>query len=265
VNSNISIVLVGTQTPGNIGTTARAMKNFGFSKLLLIDPPELDRNGEAYGFAGQARVDILPNRQIVSFNHIVENYHTIAFTAVTNQSGAEHVRFPFINSKDLLDEISKSSNPVALVFGRESTGLTNKELEKLDRICSIPASSLYPTLNLGQAVTIVLYELSSLTLTQTQHPDQSEDMAQSEELEDFFAHFSSLLSALSYPVHKHKKTMLLIRRIFGRANPTSRELTTLRGVFRRAIRRSNNNFSKFNPLRIVITHLRSFINFFFKN
>ena len=240
MDPDISIVLVGVQTPGNIGTAARAMKNFGFSKLLLVDPPALSRDGDAYGFAGQAREDILPNHKIVSFDHVVENYHTVAFTAITNQSGAKHMRFPFLTTRDILDEVSQLSGPIALVFGRERIGLTNVEIAKLDRICSIPASSLYPTLNLGQAVTVVLYELGPLSLFESQHPNLEPDLATPLELEDFYAHFSSLLTALDYPSQKHKKTLRLIRRVFGRAHPTSRELTTLRGVFRRTIRNASS-------------------------
>lgn len=240
---DISIVLVGAQTPGNIGTAARAMKNFGFSKLLLVDPPHLSRDGDAYGFAGRARDDILPNHKIVSFDYVVENYHTIAFTAITNQSGSKHMRFPFLTTRDILDEISQLSGSVALVFGRERIGLTNVEIAKLDRICSIPASSDYPTLNLGQAVTVALYELSPLSLSEFHHPDLESDLATPSELEDFYAHFSSLLSALDYPSQKHGKTLRLIRRVFGRTHPTSRELNTLRGVFRRTIRNASHTTS----------------------
>ena len=240
MDPDISIVLVGAQTPGNIGTAARAMKNFGFSKLLLVDPPILSRDGDAYGFAGQARDDILPNRKIVSFDHIVENYHTIAFTAITNQSGSKHMRFPFLTTQNLLQEVSKSSGPIALVFGRERIGLTNNEIAKLDQICSIPASPIYPTLNLGQAVTIVLYELSPLYLSESQHPDPKPNLATPLELENFYTHFSSLLLTLNYPSHKYDKTLRLIRRVFGRIHPTSRELTTLRGVFKSAILHANS-------------------------
>ncbi|MEF8901009.1 MAG: TrmH family RNA methyltransferase, partial [Halovenus sp.] len=57
----IAVAIVDAETPGNVGTVARSMKNFGLSDLLLVDPPALDPDGEAYGFAGQAREDVLPN------------------------------------------------------------------------------------------------------------------------------------------------------------------------------------------------------------
>lgn len=234
----IAVAVVGANTPGNIGTIARAMKNFGFSKLLLVDPPPLDPDGEAYGFAGHAREDILPNARTVSFAHIVDSYHTIGFTAITNESGANHVRFPFLTPKELAADLDATGD-IALVFGRERVGLTNDELARLDEICSIPATADYPTLNLGQAATIALYELAGLDLADSQHPDRDRSLADPAEVEAFHDHVSSFLTALEYPEEKHDKTMRLIRRFVGRARPTGREITTLRGILRRASRHRN--------------------------
>lgn len=234
----IAVAVVGAETPGNVGTIARAMKNFGFSTLLLIDPPPLDPDGEAYGFAGRARDDILPNARSITFDELVTTYHTVGFTAITNESGANHVRFPFTTPREFAATFEHTGDS-ALVFGRERIGLTNDELARVDEICSIPANDDYPTLNLGQAATIVLYELRSIGLEDTQHPDRDLDFATPEEVEAFHAHFASFLTELDYPAEKHDKTMRLIRRLIGRAHPTGRELTTLRGILRRATRQRN--------------------------
>lgn len=234
----IAVAVVGAETPGNVGTVARAMKNFGFSTLLLIDPPPLDPNGEAYGFAGHARDDILPNATTISFDDLVRTYHTVGFTAITNESAASHVRFPFTTPHELAGNLDTAGD-VALVFGRERIGLTNDELARVDEICSIPANADYPTLNLGQAATIALYELRSIGLEDTQHPDRDAHLAAPEDVEAFHDHFASFLTELEYPAEKHDKTMRLVRRLIGRARPTGRELTTLRGILRRATRHRN--------------------------
>lgn len=231
----IAVAVVGADTPGNIGTIARAMKNFGFTDLLLIDPPPLDPDGEAYGFAGQAREDILPNAQTLQFDDLVRQYHTIGFTAITNETAANHVRFPFHTPRELATNIDATAD-TALVFGRERVGLSNTELAQLDEICSIPANPAYPTLNLGQAATIALYELRSIPLEATHHPDRKPHRATPAEIEAFHEHFAAFLHDLEYPEEKHDKTMRLIRRLIGRARPTGRELTTLRGILRRATR-----------------------------
>lgn len=229
----ITVAAVDVETPGNIGTIARAMKNFGFTELVLVNPPSLDPDGEAYGYAGQARTDVLPNHTTVTFDELTANYHTIGFTAITNQTDANHVRYPFYTPRQLADTLSDSRAQVALVFGRESTGLTNDELAQIDEICSIPAAPNYPVLNLGQAATIALYELRSLTLTDTQHPDAI-NHATPQDLEAFYDHAERFLHTIQYPDVKRDKTMRLIRRLISRAHPTDRELITLRGVLTRA-------------------------------
>lgn len=239
----ISVVVVGAETPGNIGTIARAMKNFGVSDLKLVDPPELHRDGEAYGFAGHAREDVLPNAEMVSFEEIVENYHTIGFTATTNEDARKHVRFPFRTPEELADDLAGIETDVALVFGRERVGLTNEELARIDQICAIPASAEYPVLNLGQAATIALYELRELTMDESQLPDVERERAAEPEIERFYERFDAMLGAVSYPEEKRAKTMRLVRRLVGRAHPTGREITTLHGVLRAIERATQERYS----------------------
>ncbi|WP_135663467.1 RNA methyltransferase [Halorhabdus rudnickae] len=228
----VSVAVVDAQTPGNVGTIARAMKNFGVTDLKLVDPPELDRDGEAYGYAGQAREDILPNAEVVSFREVVENYHTVATTAITNQDATKHVRYPFVTPRELADELREIDSDVCLVFGREDVGLTNEELAEVDQICTIPASAEYPVLNLGQAATIVLYELRDVTVGDTQLPEIT-DRADQPAIEGLHEQFASFLTAIDHPEEKRPKAGRLFRRVIGRAHPTGREVRTLRGLFRR--------------------------------
>lgn len=229
-----AVVVVDAQTPGNVGTIARAMKNFGFSELLLVNPPELDPDGEAYGYAGQARADILPNATETTLEAIHRSYHTVGFTAITNEDGSSHVRYPFKTPAELADSLANRGRKSALVFGREPTGLHNEELAAMDEICAIPADPEYPVLNLGQAATIALYELRTLTLADTQLPDRAESKASPEAIERFHDHVAEFLGEIGHPTEKRAKTQRLIRRLIGRAYPTGRELVTLRGVMRRA-------------------------------
>jgi TrmH family RNA methyltransferase len=234
---DISVAVVDSETPGNVGTIARAMKNFGLSDLLLVDPPPLDPDGEAYGLAGHAREDVLPNATEITFEKLAREYHTIACTATTNEDATEHVRYPAVEPAALVDELRGVDSQVALVFGRESVGLSNEELTELDRICSIPASASYPVLNLGQAATITLYELRSLTVIDTQHPETIHRRADEAEIERLHDQFGEFIEAVGHPEHKQEKTSLLFRRLLGRADPTPREVRTLVGLFRRGSER----------------------------
>ena len=162
---DIAIAVVDAETPGNVGTIARAMKNFGLSELLLVDPPELDPDGEAYGFAGRAREDVLPSATEITFEDLVTNYHTVGTTATTNEDATSHVRYPAIEAEDLADHLREVDASTAIVFGRERVGLTNEELAEMDEVCSIPASAAYPSLNLGQATSAPTSPKSSASTT----------------------------------------------------------------------------------------------------
>ena len=236
-HGEVAVAVVGARTPGNVGTIARAMKNFGLSELLLVDPPPLDPDGEAYGFAGRAREDVLPNATETTLDALVENYYTIGTTATTNEDSRSHVRYPALTPRELPVHLDGLDADVALVFGRERVGLTNEELARLDAICSIPASEAYSSLNLGQAATVVLYELRSLTVEQTQHPEDLHERATEPEIERVYQYFEDYLAAIEYPDPKRDKAVRLLRRVLGRAHPTPREARTLQGLFRRGANR----------------------------
>jgi TrmH family RNA methyltransferase len=246
-----AVAVVDAETPGNVGTIARSMKNFGFRELLLVDPPELDPDGEAYGFAGHAREDVLPGATEVSFDHLVEQYHTVGTTAITNENATKHRRFPFVTPADLRAELAAVRAPTVVVFGREGTGLDNDEIARLDRVCSVPASPDYPVLNLGQAATVVLYELRSLALggadgdgpgdhDHDHLPDVETERASEAEIERLYDRFAALLAAIDHPEEKRAKAGRLLRRLLGRAHPTDREAVTLTGIFRRAAELSSD-------------------------
>ena len=228
------VVVVEPETPGNVGTIARAMKNFGLDDLKLVDPPELEPDGEAYGFAGHAREDVLPNADVVTFDAVVEGYHTVGTTAITGEDDRSHERFPFKTPAELRESLRAVDAPTALVFGREGRGLNNDELRRLDEVCSIPAAADYPVLNLGQAATVLLYELRELTVGETQLPDTAVTRASEAEIERFHGFFESFLTATGQREHRREKNALLMRRLLGRAHPTDREVHSLLGTFRKA-------------------------------
>ncbi|MFB6139622.1 MAG: RNA methyltransferase [Halosimplex sp.] len=230
---SISVAVVDAETSGNVGTIARSMKNFGLSDLYLVDPPEVGPESEAYGFAGHAREDVLPNAREVSLDYLVENFHTVGCTAITNEDERSHTRYPFRTPAELTDSLRGVETDTCVVFGRERVGLTNEEIARLDEVCSIPADDEYPVLNLGQAATVVLYELRELTVAETQLPDPRHQRADERAIEGLHDQFGDLLDAVDHPEEKRGKARRLWRRFVGRAHPTGREAKTLRGLFRR--------------------------------
>lgn len=230
---SISVAVVDAETSGNVGTIARAMKNFGVSDLLLVDPPEIGPGSEAHGFAGRAREDVLANATEVTFDELVDGYHTIGFTALGNPADTKHVRYPVSTPNELVDRLRDIEGETALVFGRERIGLTNDELSRMDELCSIPANPEYSSLNLGQAATVALYELRVLTLSQTQVPEEPHPRAEPEAVEALHERYLALLDRVDYPEERRQKAEIVLRRVLGRGDPTPREIATLHGVLRR--------------------------------
>lgn len=223
------VVLVEPDSVGNVGVVARAMKNFGFTDLLLVDPPRIEAGDEAHGYAGSA-VDVLQDAEITGFDDVVENHHTVGFTAVPGSDPSSHIRYPATAPEQLRDDL-QGVEALALVFGRERVGLTNEELERLDRVATIPANPAYASLNLGQAASIALYELRGLALEETQLPDR--EIADPGEVEEFHELFLGMLRDIGHQEETRHKTERLMRRVLGRADPTPREVRTLKGVVRR--------------------------------
>jgi tRNA (cytidine32/uridine32-2'-O)-methyltransferase len=242
-----AIAVVDAETPGNVGTIARAMKNFELDELLLVDPPELDPDGEAYGFAGRAREDILPNAEEISFDDLVGQYHTVGTTATTNEDPTSHVRYPAVTAAELPEHLRGVDAETAVVFGRERVGLSNDELAAMDQVCSIPASAEYPSLNLGQAATIICYELRTLTVEETQHPEQLHERADQPEIERVHEQFARFLRAIGHPEPKRDKSGRMFRRLLGRAHPTPREARTLQGIFRQGAQRAEKHTEDADP------------------
>ena len=230
---SLSVAVVDAATPGNIGTIARAMKNFGVSDLLLVDPPDIGPGTEAFGFAGRAREDVLQNARELSFDELVAGYHTVAFTSLGNPADTKHVRYPVSTPSELVDRLRTVEGQTALVFGRERIGLRNEELARMDELCTIPANPDYATLNLGQAATIALYELRSLTIEDSQLPEDPHPRAETEAIEALHDRYTSLLDVIEYPEERREKADIVFRRVLGRSDPTEREISTLHGVFKR--------------------------------
>lgn len=221
----IKVVLVEPLGEANIGACARLVKNFGAHELVIVNPPVLGE--QAQMFAMHAR-DVLQQAKLCqSLRDAIQGCTLVVGTTGRMPKGDhEHYRFPLYDVRELHTLIEGSN--IALVFGRESSGLTNEELELCDVVVTIPTSPKYPSLNLSHAVAIVLYELSKLT-------GGVHDLSTVEHREGLIEHLEELLVAVGYPQHKRKKTLRMTRKLLGRAQPTIREVFTLRGIIRRTM------------------------------
>jgi TrmH family RNA methyltransferase len=221
----IDIVLVAPIYEGNVGFAARVMKNFGFDRLVLVDPCPL--GNEANARASHAQ-DLLRQAEVCTIEDVFARSNiVIATTGTVSKSVCHAMRMPFYSPKELRERIQETDGHISILFGRENWGLNNEEVKRSDMICTIPTSDAYPILNLSHAVGVVCYELSNLPLPTIR-------LASPHDLDYLYNHIDRYLDAIHHPAFKRENTMILIRRVLGRANLTTREASTLHGLLRRS-------------------------------
>ena len=238
---DVRVILVEPKLAENIGAVARVMKNFGFRELYLVRPPALTE--KMFWVASHAE-DVLRASTVVSSldDAITGSKLVVGTTAKTGISANRHLRKPLFSPRELVAKVADRGDGevLALLFGPEDRGLLNEELVHCDLVVSIPTSAVYPVLNLSHAVAIVLYELYELQEQQAFEPGSSMQqpaLAAVADKERLFQHVSRFLEEIEYRAHKRTRTMLMLRRLLGRAVLTAREVRTLRGILRSAERK----------------------------
>ncbi|QSZ68041.1 RNA methyltransferase [Methanofollis aquaemaris] len=221
----VEIVLVQPLYEGNVGFAARVMKNFGFTRLVLVDPCEIGNDAVA---RSSHALDVLENAERKSLDEVfAESDLVVATTGELSKSVCTSMRMPYYTPGELREIVGKVDGRVSIIFGRENWGLNNEEVSRCDLICTIPTSEIYPIMNLSHAVAIVCYELAHL-------PRGTYRIAGKTEREALIGHFGTFLAQIDHPDHKRENTLLMLRRILGRTALTTREVSTLHGILRRA-------------------------------
>lgn len=237
--ARIRIVLVGTQHPGNIGSAARAMKTMGLSRLVLV-APETAPNAESYALAAGAD-DVLASA--VTYATLAEAVadctQVYGCTARSRRIALDELA-PRIAAGRVRAE-SDAGGEIAVVFGRERTGLDNDELQLCHAAVHIPANPGYSSLNLAAAVQVLCYELRLAALgdvvdvPQVPAPADAslrrEPPASHAQLEGLFGQLADTLDEIDF--HKGRApeaAMRKLRRVFLRAGLDEREVRLLRGV-----------------------------------
>lgn len=227
---NVRIVLVNTSHTGNIGSVCRAMKTMGLSDLVLVDPVQ-EPDSHASALAAGA-TDILGNAKIVPElkDAIADCQLTIATSARSRT-----LSWPMLEPRECGKKVVEEGRnaKVALVFGRENSGLTNEELQQCQFHVHIPSNPEYSSLNLAMAVQTLCYEIRMhfLDSQQAQFEPSDVEYPNSEQLEGFYTHLEEALTKTGFIVKQHPgQVMAKLRRLFNRARPESHELNILRGV-----------------------------------
>jgi TrmH family RNA methyltransferase len=228
----IRIVLVAPSHPGNIGAAARAMKNMALDDLVLVNPKQFP-DAEATARASGAD-DLLSAARVVPT--LAQALQGCGFVAATTSRDRDQY-FRVMDVREAAARIVAESRraPAAVVFGAERTGLTNEELETSHALIRIPASALYPSLNLSMAVQLVTYELfrartGALPAMGAEPP--AAPLAAPEEMERLYAHLAQVLEEIDFRDRTQSGTHLMgrIRRFLQRAELDHNEVSILRGI-----------------------------------
>jgi|TARA_Y100000310_G_scaffold289912_1_gene316662 tRNA/rRNA methyltransferase len=238
----ITVVLIEPHYSGNIGSVCRAMKNFGFTKLEMVNPKKI--TDEAGMMAVHAKDVLEKAKTLKKFNFKKFDY-VIGTSCVATESDDYFLRMT-VSLKQLKQKFGapgrrgaagpkrrsgstalRPTGNIAIVFGPEPSGLSNEFLEQCDIIATIPTSTKYRSMNLSHSVAVALYELSDLKQESTVR------LANSKEKTLINQNLSKIVKASGYPAEKHKVFNSMFQKLLGRAVVTGREANTLIGVLKR--------------------------------
>ncbi len=227
----VKVVLVGTTHSGNIGSAARAMKVMGLSQMVLVDP-QCQVDAQAIALAAGAS-EIALNAQIYpTLEAAVADCGLVVGTSARSRP----LEWPMLEPRECGEKLISEANQhsVAMVFGRERTGLTNDELQLCHYHVCVPANPEYSSLNLAMAVQLLSYEVRMAYLALQQSSQSStlqEEYPRHQELERFYAHLEQVIMQTEFiSAQQPGQVMNKLRRMFTRARPEAQEINILRGI-----------------------------------
>jgi len=231
---NIRFILVGTTHPGNIGAAARAMKTMGLSNLHLVEPkiyPSAEATARASGADDVLARSVVHNSLAAAISGCQQVYGMSA--------RLRHLPVPVVNPREAVQQIQQAPDDaeIAIVFGREHSGLSNEELDRCQHLINIPANPEYSSLNLAAAVQVLAYELKMSfdpTIEVGRIGEQRESI-DAGDLEHLYSHFEQSLVTIGFlDPAQPRNLMRRLRRLFNRADLDRNELQILHGILRAA-------------------------------
>ncbi|MHA1193460.1 MAG: RNA methyltransferase [Promethearchaeota archaeon] len=242
-NLKFTIVLAQPEHASNIGSIARIMKNFDFNNLVIFNPIEkkeniLCRKTEGYAMHGK---DVLYNSTIINnisqINHVQElseylKKFDLIFGTTAKGSNYQNIKRLPIFTHELNLPVSKKPLNIAILFGKESRGLTNEEIKLADIVIRIPTGNTYPTLNISQACGIICYEIfkqtHNINIGRGVKPILLADKINRRVLYEMI---SSITSYLKIRSHKKDNVILSFKNVLERSLISKKELSLIMGIF----------------------------------
>ena len=230
------IVLINTSHPGNIGATARAMKNMGLATLCLVEPKQYP-SAEATARASGAD-DLLASAQCVA---TLDEAIAECALVIGASARSRTLPIPILNPHSCAELVHQQPEVerVAILFGRERSGLTNEELDRCHHLVQIPTDPDYPSLNIAAAVQVIAYELRIAADSVEQPDERAIDYASMTQMEQFYTHLEHTLVELEFLDPENPRQLIRrLRRLFNRSRPDQNEINILRGILTAANRKT---------------------------
>jgi tRNA/rRNA methyltransferase len=227
------VVLVEPQLGENIGAAARAMANFGLSRLRLVKPRQSWPNEKAQMMAAGADRILDGTKLYDTLEQAIADCSFVLATTARAHDQAKPVIGPAEAARQIAPRVT-AGEMVAIVFGRERNGLENDEVALADRVVTLPVNAAFASLNLAQAIVIIAYEWFKLSTEEKLPfgmPDKSAP-APKQQLLAFFAALERELEKVEFfrPPDKRETMQINLRNIFSRMQPTQQDIQTLHGV-----------------------------------
>lgn len=226
-HDNIEFILVEPSHPGNIGAAARAIGTMGFRNLTLINP-EKHPHPESRARSSGA-LDILLNAKV--FNTLDE---AIADSSLVIGTTARQRRIsvPIDSIHESAENIFKISleKKVSIVFGAETSGLSNNDIDHCNQLVYIPTGEMYTSLNLSMAVQVIAYQINLACFT-SEDSGPIRDLAAGKEMDLFYEHLEDVLLETGFLNPRNpKQLMRRLRALFNRAQLDDNEVNIMRGI-----------------------------------
>ena len=230
----LGIVLVEPRHHINVGYVARIMKNFGVSRLLMVNPIYDMEEARRYAMHGY---HILETAISTNFEELRRNSRMlVGTTALKASSRLNIVRDTIspIRLAELIHDIPKKEN-IYIVFGREASGLKNSELQMCDIVLTNDTGTDYTTMNISHALAIILYEITKRDLQHTTNriATRNPKIARRPETEMLIAYAAKAAEMAGYDIHKRPLLDSALKRLLAKSNPTSKEVMLMVSLFRK--------------------------------
>ena len=252
--SRLRIVLIETSHPGNIGASARAMKNMGMTSLTLVNP--IDFPSEKANFRAVSAADVVEKARVVAdVDAAIADCELVIGTSARDR----RIPWPLLDPRACAEKVvaeQRSGRKVAILFGREAHGLKNEELQKCHYHVNIPTGEGYSSLNLAMAVQVICYEILQASLQEQAETPASRSnqmpgtgieaenwdmaLATAQDMEHLFTHLEQTMIQVNFHDPENpRQLMTRLRRMLNRIRPDQMEVNILRGFLTAINKRCN--------------------------